>query len=216
MKLNIRQEEPKDFFEVENLTREAFWNLYKPGCNEHFIVRNLRNHSDYLAELSFVLESDGVISGSIFYSKSKIIHTNGIELETITFGPVCIHPALHRKGLGRMLITHSIEKAKKLNHNAILIGGFPYHYKTYGFVGAKKYNIAMPDGQFYTGIMALPLRVGALDGIQNGILQFSDAFEPNEDSFETFDSQFTPKDKMVTPSQAEFEQAVSEIDTNEY
>ena len=197
MKLNIRLEEPNDFFAVENLTREAFWNLYKPGCNEHLIIHNLRNHSDYLAELSFVIEADGILAGSIFYSKSKIIHTNGKELETITFVPVSIHPSLHKKGLGRALITYSIEKAKKLNHRAILIGGFPYHYKTYGFVGAKKYNIGMSDGNFYTGILALPLREGALDGIQNGVIQFSDAFEPNEDSLDSFDSEFEPKEKKV-------------------
>lgn len=216
MNTNIRLERPCDYFHVEVITREAFWNLYIPGCNEHLIVHNLRNHKDFIPELSFVIELDNEIVGSIFYSHSKIIDCDGTETKTITFGPVSIKPNLHRKGLGRMLITHSIEMAKMQGFGAIIIGGFPYHYKTYGFTGAKKYNIALEDGNYYTGIMALSLIDGYLDNIKKGVIYFSEALEPNENDLESFDKNFPSKIKEVKECQALFEKAVTNIDTTQY
>lgn len=166
MNITIRLEKESDRFTVEEITRQAFWNLYVPGCNEHFIVHNLRNHRDFIPELCFVIEQNGEIVGSIFYSYSKAVDCDGSETKTITFGPVSIKPELHRLGLGRMLITHSIEQAKAQGYGAIIIGGFPYYYKTYGFVGAKRYNIALDDGNYYIGIMALPLIDSYLDHIK--------------------------------------------------
>lgn len=112
MKINIRYESEKDFRKVEEITREAFYNLYVPGCEEHFLIHKIREHEDYIKELSYVIEVDGEIIGSIFYTRSKIIGNNGVEMETITFGPVSIHPKYHRKGFGKKLITYSIEKLR--------------------------------------------------------------------------------------------------------
>lgn len=215
MNINIRHERPEDEHTVEQITREAFWNLYCPGCNEHLIVHSLRKHPDFIPELSFVIELDGEIAGSIFYSHSKVVDDDGVEHKTITFGPVSILPHLHRKGLGRTLITHSIDEAKRQGYSAIIIGGFPYHYATYGFEGAKKYSICLPDGNCYTGIMALPLFDGALDNVK-GCVHFSEALEPDESAFAEFDKKFPHKEKAVTESQAEFEKAVSEIDDREF
>lgn len=216
MDIKIRLEEESDNFIVEELTRKAFWNLYVPGCNEHLIIHNLRNHTDFIPELCFVIEQNGEIVGSIFYSHSKVVDNDGSEIETITFGPVSIKPELHRKGLGRMLITHSIQQAKELGFGAIIIGGFPYHYKPYGFVGAKKYNIAMEDGNYYTGIMALPLIDCYLDNIKKGIIYFSEAMNPNESQLEIFDLKFPPMRKEVKQCQTLFEEAVTNIDISEY
>ncbi|MGL5312107.1 MAG: GNAT family N-acetyltransferase, partial [Peptostreptococcaceae bacterium] len=163
----------------------------------------------------FVIEEDGEIIGSIHYSKSKVISKDGKEYETITFGPVSILPKLHRKGFGRMLIEHSIQAAKDLGYRAIIIGGYPYHYETYGFVGAKKYGIALPDGNFYTGIMALPLYEGALNDV-NGVVYFSEAMEPDEAMLDEFDKEFPYMEKKVEECQLEFEAAVSELDTKNY
>lgn len=216
MNINIRKEEQNDQNKVEELTREAFWNLYTPGCNEHLIAHNLRKHEDFIEELCFVIEVDGEIVGSIFYSHSKVIDSDGSETKTITFGPVSIQPKFHRKGLGKMLITHSIEKAKEQGYGAIIIGGFPYHYKTYGFVGAKKYNIALEDGNYYTGIMALELIDGYLGNIKKGIVYFSSAMEIDENELIKFDEKFPKKEKMKLDCQAEFEKAVSMIDEQQY
>ncbi len=216
MNINIRLENPNDYFVVEEITRDAFWNLYKPGCNEHLLIHNLRSHKDVIPELCFVIELNNEVVGSIFYSHSKVLDCDGKEYKTITFGPVSIKPSLHRKGLGRQLITHSIERAKELGYNAIIIGGYPYHYIPYGFEGAKKYRIAMPDNNFYTGIMALPLKKGFFDSVKNGVVYFSEAIEPDESELEDFDKKFKPLEKAVTESQALFEQGVSELDTKVY
>ncbi|MBM4412789.1 MAG: hypothetical protein FJ040_04995 [Chloroflexi bacterium] len=127
------------------------------------------------------------------------------------------HPELQRMGLGRKLITHSIVQSKARGYGAIIIiGGYPYHYKPYGFVGAKKYNIGLEDGNYYTGIMALPLIDGYLDNIQKGVVYFSDGMSPDERTLAAFDAQFPVKNKEITPSQAEFSAAVTEIDTQDY
>lgn len=215
MKINIRHEEPKDYMQVEEMTREAFWNLYCPGCNEHLIVHNMRKHPDFIPELSFVIEKDNQIIGSIFYTHSKVLSKDGTEHKTITFGPVSILPKYHRKGFGSAIIEHSIEEAKRLGYSAIIIGGYRYHYETYGFTGAKKYGISLPDGNFYTGIMALPLYPGALDGI-NGSVFFSDAMDPDERALADFDKLFPAKEKHIEESQHKFEKAISEIDVKDY
>lgn len=216
MHITIRNEQVRDHFEVETITRNAFWNLYIPGCTEHFIIHNLRTHPDFIPQLCFVIEVDGNIVGSIFYSHSNVVDADDTTYKTITFGPVSIDPALQRSGLGRRLITHSIVQAQALGHGAIIIGGYPYHYKPYGFVGAKKYNIGLEDGNYYTGIMALPLIDGYLDHIKKGIVHFSDSMSPDEHTFEAFDAQFPTKNKEITPAQDEFAAAVGEIDLHEY
>ncbi len=213
--ITIRLEEPADYFAVENLTREAFWNLYCPGCEEHLIAHKLRESPDFIPELSFVLERDGEIVGSIFYSRAKVVDEQGNEHEVISFGPVSIAPRLHRQGLGRQLITHSINEARALGHDAIIIGGYPYHYEPYGFAGSKKYGIAMSDGNYYTGIMALPLREGALDDVCGRVF-FSESMQTNEDELEEFDKQFPKKEKAVQESQAEFAKASAEPDTRSW
>lgn len=211
MNIKIRNERKEDFRKVEEIAREAFWNLYFPGCNEHVVIHNMRKHIDFIPELSFVIEVDGKIVGSIFYTHSKVISENGNEYNTITFGPVSILPSMHRKGLGRKLITYSIEIAKKLEYKAILTLVYPYHYEPYGFVGAKKYNISMEDGNYYKGLLALPLYEGALDDI-SGYVEFADVFDPSEDDVEEFDKTFCQKKKQVQDSQKEYEVSCSMID----
>ncbi|WP_296869073.1 GNAT family N-acetyltransferase [Thermovirga sp.] len=211
--INIRNEEPKDYRRVEEVAREAFWNLYSPGCHEHFVIHKMREHDDFIKELTFVIEVDGQVEGGIFYTHSKIVSKDNTEYKTITFGPVFISPKFHRKGLGKKLITHSIEieVAKEMGYRAILALGYPYHYKPYGFVGGKKYNISMPDGKFYKGLLVLPLYEGALDNI-SGYVVFSDVFDVTEEEVEEFDRSFPPKEKKYQASQDEYEAASSMLD----
>lgn len=211
MNITIRNENKQDYRKVEEVAREAFWNLYFPGCSEHMVIHNMRNHPDFIPELSFVIEVDGEIVGSIFYTHSKVVSSDGTQHKTITFGPVSILPSMHRKGLGRKLITHSIEEAKKLGYNAILTLGYPHHYEPYGFVGGKKYKISMPDGKYYKGLLVLPLYKGALDDI-SGYPVFADALETNEEEVEIFDKSFEPKEKGIQDSQKEYEIACCMLD----
>ncbi len=208
----IRKEKPEDYRRVETVAREAFWNLYFPGCFEHFVIHEMREHPDFLPDLTFVIEVDREIVGSIFYTRSKIMTENQGEVETITFGPVSILPGLHRQGLGKRLIEHSISVAIAQGHRAILTLGYPYHYEPYGFAGGKKYGISMPDGKFYKGLLVLPLYEGALEGL-SGYAQFSNILDdPDHDALEVFDRQFPAKEKGFAPSQKEYERTIGLLD----
>lgn len=209
--VRVRRERPGDERRVEEITRDAFWNLYVPGCVEHLLVHRIRRHRDFIPELSFVIERDGAVAGSIFYTASKVRSPDGREHDTVTFGPVSIAPQLHRQGLGRVLITRSIDEARRLGHRAILILGYPYHYEPYGFVGAKRWGIAMPDGRYYRGFMALPLFDGALDGMA-GTVVFSDVYDVTPADAEAFDRGFPPKEKKFQESQRAFERVAQELD----
>ncbi len=212
---NLRNEQPADYRRVEEITRKAFWNLYVPGASEHYLIHTMRGHEDYLPDISFVIEKEDEIIGSIHFTRAWVITPAGDEVPVIHLGPVGITPELHRQGFGRVLITHAIERAKALGHRAIVLGGFTYHYHPYGFVGTKKWGITMPDGKFYTGIMALPLYDGALDGV-TGTLKLSDALYPDESGLEAFDAAFPPMEKRTLPHQKDFERAVAEVDEQEY
>lgn len=211
----IRNEQPADYRQVEEITRKAFWNLYCPGASEHYLVHTMRSHKDYIPELSFVIEEDGEIIGSIHFTYAKVITPADEEISVIHLGPVCITPELHRQGFGRALITHAIKSAKSLGHRAIVLGGFSYHYTPYGFVSTKKYNITMTDGKFYTGIMALPLYAGALYNV-SGKIKLSDGLYPDESGLEAYEATFPPMEKQSLPCQKEFKQAFSELDEHEY
>lgn len=210
MDINIRNEEEKDYKIVEEIARDTFWNLYFPGCHEHFIINKIRKNSDFIKELSFVIELDGNIVGAIFYTNSKIICKDK-EYKTVSFGPVFIHPKYHRQGLGRELITYSINKAKEMGFKAILTLGYSYHYEPYGFLSGKNYNISMEDGKFYKGLLVLPLYKGALDNI-SGYVVFSEALNVTNEEVEEFDKNFTYKEKKIQDSQIEFENAVNLLD----
>ncbi len=211
MDISIRNEETKDFRRVEEVTRNAFWNIYCPGTDLHYVVHTMRNHDDFIKELAFVVEVDGQVEGAIFYTSSRIVLEDKNEIDTISFGPVCISPEFHRKGLGRKLITHSIEKAKEQGNRSIITLGYPYHYNPYGFIGAKKYRISLEDGKYYTGLLVLPLIEGALEGIK-GYAAFSQALEVSWEKAEEFDKNFPDKEKKEQESQEEFARACVQID----
>lgn len=211
MEIRIRHEDKRDFRKVEEVTRDAFYNLYFPGCEEHLVVHNIRKHKDYIKELSYIIEVNGEIVGSIFYTHSKIIGWDGREFKTISFGPVSIDPKYHRMGLGKKLITYSLKKARELKYNAVITLGYAYHYAPYGFLSGKQYNIAMEDGKFYKGVLVLPLYDRALENI-SGYVKFSNVFEVTEKDVEIFDSTFSKKEKYIQESQKEFEAASMMID----
>ena len=115
MDILIRNELEKDFRQVEELTREAFWNLYVPGCNEHYLVHIMRDHPDFISKLDFVAIHGEDIIGNIMYSKSHVIDKNDSnhKIDTITFGPVSVLPKHQRKGVGSALIKHTIKVASE-------------------------------------------------------------------------------------------------------
>ena len=131
----IRIEKKEDYKNTENLVREAFWNVYKPGCDEHFVLHCMRNDSAFIPQLSFVMEKENRLMGQIVFAKAAITAADGNHTEVLTFGPVCIHPDFHRLGLGKALIEYALEKAAEYG-GAVFIEGDYNYYSKLGFVHA--------------------------------------------------------------------------------
>ena len=201
--LTIRNEKASDYRVVEELVREAFWNLYVPGCNEHFVLHNLRNSSDFIPELDFVAEEEGQIVGQIAYSRGNISYTWGVEEEVISFGPVSVLPAFQRQGIGSALINHTINLAQKMGFSAICIYGDPRYYSRFGFRCAEKYEIKTADDKFAVALQVLELRQGVLDNKPGRFIE-SAAFEVDENEFAKYEATFPFKEKAETDSQWEF------------
>lgn len=144
--MKIRLENKNDYFEVENLTREAFWNVYRPGCFEHLVVHNLRKDKCFVKELDYVIEENEKIIANIVYAKGKLKLENGKNKEILLFGPVSVLPEYQKQGYGKKIIQYTMQKAKELGFNEIVITGNPEYYRKYGFESASKYNI------FYEGM----------------------------------------------------------------
>ncbi len=119
--LTIRNEEPKDYGIVETITRNAFYNLYTPGCMEHYLVHIMREHEDFIRDLDFVLELDGKVFGYIMYTKATLTDARGNVKNILTFGPLCIEPQYQRRGFGKLLIRHSLEKALSMGYDTVVI-----------------------------------------------------------------------------------------------
>lgn len=201
----IRLETTNDYAEVENLTREAFWNVYAPGCNEHYFVHVMRSHEDFIPELAFVIELNGRIIGNIMYTKSRLIDEKGEVKTVISFGPISIHPDFQRQGYGKALIEHSFEKAVEMGYDTVVIFGNPGNYVSSGMKSCKRYNVCLEGGYFPTPLLVKELKENVLDG-RRWYFHESIASDPcnDEKAVEEFDSHFPPKKKQWKPSQEEF------------
>lgn len=157
IKFTIRQENENDYETVENVTREAFWNVYKPGCDEHYFIHMMRSHEDFVSELAFVLEVDGEIVGNVMYSKSILTAEDGETREILSMGPICVLPRYQRRGGSRMLLEHSFAKAIELGYTAVVNFGNPGNYVGRGYVSCKRKNVSMGDGVFPTALLVKEL-----------------------------------------------------------
>lgn len=199
----IRNEKKEDWELVERITRQAFYNLYVPGCVEHYLVHIMREHEDFIPELDFVLELDGQVIGNIMYTKAKLTDENGTEKEILTFGPVSIHPAYQRMGYGKMLMEHSFQAAVQLGYDTIVIFGSPSNYVSRGFKCCKKYNVCIENGKYPAAMMVKELIPHVLDG-HKWIYQDSPVMAISEEEAERYDDTLEPMEKKYLPSQDEF------------
>jgi len=195
----LRLEEEKDYNSVENLTREAFWNVYKPGCDEHLLVHNIRKKKEFIKDLDYVAVLNDEIAGNIVYAKAKIIGLNK-EYDVITFGPVSVLPMYQKKGIGKNLIKHTITKAKEMGFNAVIIYGNPKYYERFGFKNSKEYKITDMEGNYNDALMVLELRPKSLENI-NGKFFEGEAYKVDKQELETFEKNFPYKEKLVLDTQ---------------
>ena len=204
--MNIRLEQPQDYREVENLTREAFWNVYRPGCTEHFVLNRFRDNPDFIPELDLVMEEDGHIIGHVMFSKAQIVKKDGSMLPSWTFGPISIHPDYKRKGYGLKLLQYALEKAREMGIGVLCMEGNIDFYKHAGFVLASSLNIHYhdePEDAVVPYFLAQELIPGYLNGIEGTYTPPMGYFVADMDpeAFEAYESTFPPKEKTLQPGQ---------------
>ncbi len=201
----LRLETEKDYFEVENLAREAFWNLSKPGCDEHYFIHCMRSHKDFIPELDYVIELDGKVIGCVMYCKSRLVDEQGNEKQIVTMGPLCVLPQYQRKGFSKLLLEHTFKIAEEMGYDTVVNFGNPDNYVARGYKSCKKFNVCFEGDVFPAALLVKELKEGALDG-RKWFYHPCDADKPCEDleALEEFDAQFPPKQKAWQPSQEEF------------
>ena len=202
----IRLERESDHREVECLTREAFWNVYRPGCTEHYVLHLYRKNPDFIPELDFVMETDGIIMGHVMFSRAWIIADDGRSIPILTFGPISIAPAYKRKGYGLRLLTHAMERAGELGYGAIFMEGNIDFYGHAGFVTASSLHIhyhGEPRESEVPYFLGMELKPGYLDGIEGTYHTPKGYFVAEEDpeGFTRFEATFPYKEKLVLPGQ---------------
>lgn len=202
----IRKETPADYRRVESLVRESFWNVYRPGCVEHYVLRCLRNEEAFVPELDFVMEKKGELIGQNVFVKAEIVRDDGSIVPILTMGPICIAPAFKRQGYGKILLDYSLEEAKKLGYGAVCFEGNIDFYGKSGFVTASSRGIryhGLPDGVDDSFFLCKELKAGFLRGITGEYATprgYFVAFE-NPDDFERYEAGFPEKEKKVLPGQ---------------
>ncbi len=201
--ITIRLETKDDYPVVENMIREAFWNVNVPGASEHYLAHLLRDDETFIPELDFVAEIDGKIVGSIMYVRAKLIAEDGTIKNCISFGPLSVHPDYQRRGIGKALIEHSFEKAKEMGAAIVVILGHPSNYVARGFVNCIRKNVCFDDGYFCSALLVKELVPNSLDG-RRYRYEESPVFNLDEKEIEEFDKKFPKKEKKVLPGQEEF------------
>ena len=193
--MEIRLEHEKEHKEVENLTREAFWDVYRPGCNEHVVLHKLRKSKTFVSELDYVVIEDNQIVGNIVYT--KVLQDGEICDDIIAFGPISVHPDYQRKGIGKKMIQYTIQKAKELGYKAIMITGDTKYYHPLGFMSASRFGVHLPgipmekETAFF---MAMELEEGYLKD-HAGVYDFDENFNVSDEELEAFEKELPSKTK---------------------
>ena len=199
----IRPEAPSDYRAAEELTREAFWNVYRPGCTEHYVLHCFREREEFVPELDLVMEKDGKLIGHIMYARAEIQADDGRKIPILAFGPISIAPEYQRKGYGKILLDDSMKKAADLGAGAICIEGNPDFYGKSGFVTASTKGIhyfAEPREAVVPYFLVRELKEGYLNGV-TGTYRPPEGYFIDEEEAEQFDKSFPPKEKLKLPGQ---------------
>jgi len=199
----VRLERKEERREVETLIREAFWNVYRPGCLEHYVIHQLRNDPAFVPELNFVMEKDGKIIGQNMFMRAVIREDGGREIPIMAMGPICIHPSLKRQGYGKMLLDYSLEKAKEFGCGALCFEGNIGFYGKSGFTFASEFGLryhGLPEGADASFFLCRELIPGYLDGV-TGEYSPPEGYYVDEAEAEEFDKGFPAKEKLVLQGQ---------------
>ncbi len=199
----IRLEEPKDYREVEHLTREAFWNKYRPGCMEHYVLHCYRSRPEFVKELDYVVEEAGKIVAHIMYSYAQITGDDGRTVPILIFGPVSVLPEEQGKSYGSRLIRHTLDLAEKMGCGAVAITGDPGYYHRFGFVSGSRLGIyydGVPRSEEAPFFMVKELKEGFLRDI-TGVYRDPEGYCVEDAAVDAFDADFPTKEKKKLPGQ---------------
>lgn len=202
----IRRETEKDYAEVETLVRESFWNVYRPGCLEHYVIHRLRDDPAFVGELDFVMEKDGVIVGQNMFMRAEIKSDDGRSIPIMTMGPICVAPDLKRRGYGKILLDYSLEKAAELGCGALCFEGNIGFYGKSGFTYARNFGIryhGLPEGADDSFFLARELKKGWLDGVSGEYAPPEGYFvcEREKEAFEAYEAKFPKRVKLKLEGQ---------------
>ena len=199
----IRLEKKEEHRAVENLVRESFWNVYRPGCSEHYVIHVLRDDPAFVKELDFVMEKDGVLIGQNMFMRTVINADDGRTIPVLTMGPIGITPELKRHGYGKKLLDYSLAQAAAMGFGAVLFEGNIGFYGKSGFDYARSFGIRyhdLPEGADDSFFLCKELIPGYLDGI-TGVYQTPQGYYVDDKDVEAFDRDFPPKQKLKLPGQ---------------
>lgn len=203
----IRHETNEEQHEVENLVRESFWNVYRPGCLEHFVLHCLRNNVAFIPELDFVMTiNDGhedLLIGQVMCMRAEIKTDGGESLPIMTFRPIGIHPDYKRQGYGKALLDYTMQEAANMGFGAVCIEGNIDFYGKCGFTHASDYGIryhGVPEEEGTPFFLCKELKPGYLDGI-TGEYATPEGYFIDEAECERYDAAFPPKEKKKLPGQ---------------
>ena len=203
MNYQIRLEKKEEQYTVENLVKEAFWNVYRPGCLEHYVLHCLRTDPAFVTELNFVLEAAGQIIGQNVFVRAQIKADDGRSIPILAMGPICIAPAFQRKGYGKKLLDYSLEKARMLGYGAVCFEGNIGFYGKSGFTFAREFGIryhGLPAGADDSFFLCKELLPGYLHGV-TGEYAPPQVYLVDPQQAEVFDKNFPPKEKLKLPGQ---------------
>ncbi|WP_410070521.1 GNAT family N-acetyltransferase [Anaerostipes sp.] len=199
----IRLERKEEYRKVEELARESFWNVYRPGCLEHYLLNQLRKNADFVKELDFVMEKDGELIGQNVFVKAIVKADDNRDIPIMTMGPICIAPKFQRKGYGKILLDYSIAKAASLGCGALCFEGNIDFYGKSGFTFARNFGIryhGLPEDADDSFFLCKELTNGYLDGI-TGEYFTPRGYFISEEEMGKFDKMFPHKEKRTLPGQ---------------
>ena len=201
--VSIRLEKETEYREVENLIRESFWNVYRPGCSEHLVIHVLRDDPAFVKELDFVMTRSGELIGQNMFMRTVILADDGRAIPVLTMGPICVTPERKRQGYGKRLLDYSLEKAAAMGFGAVLFEGNIGFYGHSGFAYARNFGIRyhdLPEGADDSFFLCKELISGYLDGV-TGVYQTPQGYYVDDADVEEFDRAFPPKEKLRLPGQ---------------
>ncbi len=163
--LTLRPEKPVDYRAVETLTREAFRRAGSEPCDQHLLVRKMRQVPAFIPELAIVAEVEGRIAGHIAYTRSTVVSPGGRVAWSLTFGPLSVKPEFQGRGIGAALVDYSLRKARAFGYLAVVILGDPRYFSRFGFRPAASFGLTLPGGMILDALMVLELQPAALEDI---------------------------------------------------